>query len=320
MKVRFAALAALATLASACATAVPPHAAMPVDARSRLAATDVVLPVKQSEIYIFVAPSQAAMYGGGGLLLALVDAGIDSSNASTAEEAIKPLRNALVDFSFDAQMQSELQSAFNQSEWLNAGNYKVVREVTDANLDSILAASTSSAVLFVTMDYNINWSGDAVTVTMRPHLFPKTPELTAMIEKPVTSGPKTSSLNALYRNVITFRDRAPNATGVRETNLVIWEANNGATMRESLKRGAGKLAELLMADLDQPLPLIDEKTTKLAKIEVDGVTGYVVKADDNGTLVQFAAGTQMYITKAALEALPNKSRRPNKDAEPKSSY
>ncbi len=225
------------------------------------------------------------MYGGGGLLLALIDAGVDSSNAGTAEEAIKPLRNALVDFNFDAQMQGELQAAFSQLDWLNAGNYRVVREVTDANLDEILAASTASAVLFVTMDYNINWSGDAVTVNMRPYLFPKSPELEAMIENPDTSGPKTHSLNALYRNVFTFRDRAPNATDVRETNLVIWEANSGAAMRNSLKHGARKLAELLMTDLHQPLAPIDEKTTTLAKTTVDGVPGYVVKTDDQGTLV-----------------------------------
>jgi len=321
MKLKLAALSALAMLVSACATAIPPHKALPSEARGQFSATDIVLPVRQSEIYIFVAPSQTAMYGGGGLLLALIDAGIDSSNAGTAEEAIKPLRNALVDYSFDTQMQAELQAVFSQSTWLNAGNYQVVREVTNANLDSILAASKSSAVLFVTMDYNVNWSGDIVNVNMTTHLFPKSAELSAMIEKPETSGAKTQSVNALYRNTMTFRDRAPNATGARETNLVIWEADNGARMRESLSGGARVLAELLMADLHQPLPPIDEKTTTLPKIAVDGLQGYIVKTDDRGTLVQFAIGTQMYITKAALASLPPaEARKVNKDAQQASSH
>lgn len=320
MNLKLAALSALAMLASACATVVPVHQPLPADARTQFMATDVVVPVAQSEINILVPPSQVAMYGGGGLLLALIDAGIDSSNASTVEEAVKPLRNALVDFNFDEQMRNELETAFSQSPWLHAGNYKVVKEVTDANLDSILAASKSSGVMFVTTTYNLNWSGDSVTINIMPHLFPKSSELTAMVEKPATSGPKTSSLNALYRNVFSFRDRAPNATDVRDSNLDIWEAENAGAMRTSLKSGASKLAELLTTDLHVPLPPIDEKTTKLPKVVIDGATGYIVKTDDAGSLVQFPAGTQMYITKGALAELPKGSGDVNKAATPAKTF
>jgi hypothetical protein len=320
-------LAALCALASAlalaaCATPVPIHQAMPADARTRLATTDVVVPVKQNEIYIYVPPSQMAMYGGGGLILALLDASVDSNNANTAEEAVGPLRNALVDFNFDQVLQTELKTALAQASWLNASGYQVVKEVSDANFDKILTGSQASAVLFVSANYTLNWSGDSVSVSISPFLFPKTTELAAMVPAPVTSGPKTSSANALYRNVMTFRDRAPNATDEREANLVTWSAQNAAVMRASLQRAATKLAAMLMTDLHEPLPPIDPKTTKLPTIVVDNVTGYIVRTDAEGSLVQFPTGTQMYITTAAQAQLPKKppARPKAGDSAPKGSY
>lgn len=312
MKIGTIALSALAMLASGCVTAISPHEPLPAAARTQLATTDVVVPIGQSEIYIYVPPSQAAMYTGGGLIGALIQAGVDSNNASTAEEAIKPLRNALLDYNFDDNIRGQLQSELSKAQWLNAGNYKIVKEVTTDNLDRLLVASTSSGVLFATTNYNLNWSSDAVTVNITPHLFPKTAELSALVQKPEKSGPKTSSVNAIYRNVLSFRDRAPNVTDVRETNMKIWEANSAAAMRTSLNFGAAKLAELLVTDLNEPLAPIDEKTTKLAKVVIDGVTGYAVKTDDQGTLVQFPTGALMYLTKAALAPLakgaPEKSK------------
>jgi hypothetical protein len=304
MNLRLVALAAMSVLASACVTAIPTHQPLPPDARSMFGATDVMIPVAQSEIQIAVPASSIAAAGGGGLLLALIDAGVDSNNAATAEEAIKPLRSALVDFDFDEQMRSQVQSALDQSAWLHAGNYKVVKEVTNENLDNALAASSASGVLFVTTSYNLNWSGDTVTIKSNPHLYPKSSELVAMVLEPTDSGPRTSSVNAIYRNMLTYRDRAPGVTDVRETNMEIWEKDSGAAMRLTLASGAAKIAQILSKDLHEPLAPIDEKTTTLSKITIDGLPGYVASTDDNGTLVQFIDGTLMYITKAALAELP----------------
>lgn len=313
-------LAALAALASAitlsaCVTQIPVHQAMPTEARLGFVTTDVVLPIKQEEIYIFVPASQVAASGGGGLLLALIDAGVNSNNAGTAEEAIIPLRNALVDFDFDQVIQADLKAALSQSEWLHAGNFQIIKENTTEKLDALMGASKASAVMFVATDYSLNWSGDTVSVSIYPHLFPKTTELSALVSAPSKSGPLTSSTNALYRNVLTVRDRAPDASEVRETNLVAWSEQNAAAMRGSLKRAATKLAEMLIADLHAPTAPIDAKTTKLRKIMVDNAVGYVVKDDAEGSLVQFPSGAQTYLTKAAQAALPKASSRPKTGAQ-----
>jgi len=52
-------------LVGACAT--PTNEALPLAARDIISSTDVVLPSKQNEIYVFVPDSQAAAAAGGGL-------------------------------------------------------------------------------------------------------------------------------------------------------------------------------------------------------------------------------------------------------------
>src|SRR5580692_1676538 len=102
MKTHYARLAILLPVLflGACA-GIPPHEALPDAARDKISSTEVVLPIKQREIYVFVPNSTAGAASGGGLIGALVDAGINDIRTSKAEAAVKPLRDALVDFDFD---------------------------------------------------------------------------------------------------------------------------------------------------------------------------------------------------------------------------
>src|SRR5215472_9241103 len=151
-KLRLVSILSLSVL-SACAS-LSIHQPLPTAARSDVTTTDVVLPIRQSEIYVFV--PMATGGAGFGLIGALVDAGIDSSRTSKAETAVTPLRNAMVDYSFDAALQEGLKTSLAQIAWVHPADFEVVRDISDNGLGKTLAASKASSVLFVVADYHLS--------------------------------------------------------------------------------------------------------------------------------------------------------------------
>ena len=253
MRLRFiyAALPLSAFILSACATQVPVHESLPAAARDNIASADVVLPIKQSEIYVFVPNSQVAAAGGGGLLLALIDAGVDSVRTSKAEAAVKPLRDAIVDYNFDQTLQSEIQTSLASDPWLHPDHAHVIKELTNDSLDRAIADSKDAAVLFATADYRLSNNAVELTITMTASLFPNSDALNALKQR-AKSDPSSSLANSLYHNTLTFTADVPNATDDRDRNIATWSANNGAVMRATLTKGSRELARMLASDLQGP--------------------------------------------------------------------
>ncbi len=316
-----AALAALATvvLASACATPGPMNRNMPLAARDKIAATEVVTTIAQNEITIAVPTTAGASAGAaasfgllGALVGSLVEAGIDASNAAAAETSVKPLRNALVDLNFDDMIQTDLKVALAQAAWLNSGDSRVVKEITPANLEKVLKDSKASAMLLVPASYELNFNADELTITIAPRVLPKTSDLQALL--PEKFDPKASQVtntNDLYRNYFSFRTAIPKATNNRDANIALWAANSGAPMREALKLGSAKLTQMLAADLvTDPAAAFDPKTTKLQPFEAELIWGHVVAKDDVGTQVALASGGQIYVTHVALAPLAQAPPQP----------
>src|SRR5260221_118142 len=81
----------------ACAS-LPVHQALSSETKQRITSTEVVAPVRQSEIYVYVPPSRLSGAGAAGglvgvLVMTAVDASVDKVRSSKAEAAVKPLRN-----------------------------------------------------------------------------------------------------------------------------------------------------------------------------------------------------------------------------------
>lgn len=288
-------------LLGAC-SGLPPHAALPNDAEDKIASTDVVLPIHQNEIYVYVPNSNGGAVAVGGILGALIDSGINDVRTTKAETAVKPLRDALVDYNFDKGLQGDLKDALAQDSFLHAEGFNVVREVTNDKLDAVLDASKDSTVLFISVDYCLSNDGDVLDILATASLFPKDDVLKSMV-KSNTKSPKTAPANALYRNNFVYELKLPGTTDDRDKNVAMWSADNGAAMRAALDQGAKVLASMVAADLkggDQPAAGAAKVTTQtpVAQIPVD-VTGQVVTSDSAGQILRFDDGTMKYIASAA---------------------
>lgn len=292
-------------LLGACST-LPLHQPLAPDAQGKIASTDVVLPVHQSEIYVFVPNSSAGAVAVGGLIGALVDAGINDVRTSKAETAVKPLRDVLVDYSFDSALQADVKQSLGQVAWVHGDDYRVVRDNTPDGLDGVLGASKDSAILFVVSDYRLSNDGDVLDVTTFAKLFPNDDALKSYVQKPDTRT-KSADDNTIYRNMFVYEVRLPGATDDRDKNIAAWSADNGALMRAALDQGAKETAAMLAADIqDGDRPAADATAMNLdppatvtpvpgvpistsARVVSDDASGRLVRCDD-GTL-RYAAAT-----------------------------
>lgn len=266
-----------AVLLGACATPLPVHQALPDAVRNQVSSVDVVLPVKQSEIYVFVPASNVSAAAGGGLLAALVDAGIDSIRNSKAEAAVKPLRDSIVDYSFDNSLRTDTAAALTKLTWTKAGDPVVIKEVTSQALDAAIAQSKADAVLFANADYHLSNDGYVLDVVVGASLFAKSDALKAVGPSKLKT-PISNPANTLYRNVITYESMAPMGTvDQRDKNIAIWSADHGAPMRSALTKGAAKLAQLLADDLQGELSPSDQDGA--ASRGNDGTIKYLASTD-----------------------------------------
>jgi hypothetical protein len=255
------ALGASALGMGACTTVLPEHVPLSLAARDSIASTELIAPIKQNEIYLFVPASQVAAAGGGGLLLALIDAGVDSTRTHNAEEAVKPVRDAIVDFNFDEVMRADLQKSMSTVPFLKLDGARVIKEVTDASLDAAIVQSKASAVLFTTADYQLANDGSTLTVVLWANMFANSDALAALKPPKGNAKLKSALANALYRNRFTYTAAFPGTVGERPANLAVWSANNGAELRKALTDAsaalAAKMAEDIQASPGVPVALAD---------------------------------------------------------------
>jgi len=253
--VRLIVLCPLLLLLAACGT-VAPFAPLPSDARGKIASTDVVVPIRQHEIYVFVPPSTAGAAGGaslglaGALVGALVDASVDSVRTGKAEKAVTPLRDSLVDYNFDAAFKDDLTASLTQLSWVHVDTVHVVRDFRESDLDGDLAASKDAAVLLMTTDYNLDNDGNVLTVTVGAALYPNTDALRAFAKKS-SAKPSTAIGNSIYHDTLVFRRPLDGGTADRDANIAKWSADKGAMMRQALDDAAKRLAQKIASDLER---------------------------------------------------------------------
>jgi len=240
---------------TACVTPIPEHVPLSIAAREAVTSTEVVAPVRQSEIYVYVAPVNTG--GQGGMIGVLIAAGIDAANTSAAEEDVKPARDAIIDFNFDEMLRQDLTTSLADVGFLKASGVRVVRDVSAANLNKAISDSPQDAVLMTVADYQFNSDASAVTVTMYASLYSSSPAMDAF--KPAKGGDAKflyAPGNALYRNKFAYVVDMPGSRGKRVDNIAAWSADGGAPLRKALTEGSTEVTRQLAKDLplDPPPP------------------------------------------------------------------
>jgi hypothetical protein len=273
MRIFHAPILLCAAALTACVAVTPDHVPLPAQARAGISSTEVVLPVSQSELYIDVPASHISTATGGGLLPALIDAGIDSARASSAAKAVKPLNDAVVDFNFDTMLADQVRQSMAATDGIHVDTVRVIKDASAASMDQALAASKDGAVLIAITNYHLANDGGSLWIEVHAGLYKN-----GAGPKPAGAGGDSPSApaNALYRNTFWFTTTVPEASANRDHNISVWSADHGARLRADLKRGALKVSQLMISDIQA----------------TDATPGIVTSPD--GALERKADGTEVF--------------------------
>ncbi len=221
-------LAAAVVLAALFGCAAP-KPILNAENRGRLGTTDVVVQVALEEIYAQIVHSQASMYGGGGLILALIDAAVDNSRAKTAEKTVEPYRNALINYDYVARLEGELQKSL-AGPGFTVESLKMQRRV-DAKSPALPAAGSPAGSVLRLQSY---------------YCF--TPDFSSII---VGADAKVSLSQAGKQTVVhdkTYAIVKAVPAGLQSTEEK-WTANNGAALRAALDQAIVELVERMHREL-----------------------------------------------------------------------
>jgi len=231
-------------LLSGCNTA-PRTIPMAGEATGQIRSTEIILALSQQEIGAEINQSNVAAAAGGGLLMALIDAGVNQSRATDAEKAIAPVKNALVDYDFGKQLRTALEQELGRLPWINVQGARTESSPDTKKIEEAVARSTANAVLVVNTSYTLSPDFSLVKVKASVTGYPRTPELSAVAKKarPDTDPP------LLYRNDFLVANSSGKSYPTPAAAAEAWAQDNGKAARAALDNGASDLAKRIAADL-----------------------------------------------------------------------
>ncbi|MEZ5998651.1 MAG: hypothetical protein R3B98_08155 [Hyphomonas sp.] len=248
MKRMMAMVVLLASL-GACAT---PRAYNLIDegARPALKTVDSILIVTSSEIETQIAGSNVSTAMGGGLLGAVIDAGVEQAQANKAAELIVPIRDKLLDFDFGAQLESDLETELAAAGIEGMADVSLVRAIEKDFKENRVGASKADAVLFLTSSYAVTFDFSALSVSASAEMYPVNAALDAYKEKPNSDARKTDSKDNIYRNHFAETLQVASA-GNKEANANALAETSSEELVAKLKEGSRRIAKKIAEDLQK---------------------------------------------------------------------
>lgn len=267
----------VSTSASAATVAknVLPEAARVVEGGRTL---EILVP--QAEIKSNINASNVSMYAGGGLLMALVDAKINSDRAKAAESDIQPLRAALAGFDADALAQSTTKAVVDANSWFQAQPVTFGRDNSPAGKLAALDAATTNQMAFFEYDYEISADFSYLKTTL----------VMTVADKAAPEGKKPAGRlddkNLLYSQSVISIISLASPSKVATENAARWSADGGKLARQALGLGFDDLRSLGARSLALTLADTAAMSSRDKKLQSVAViyAGRVVEETPTGTL------------------------------------
>ncbi|HUP92579.1 MAG TPA: hypothetical protein VM074_10060 [Solimonas sp.] len=287
------AAALLSLVVSGCAV-TPMNQAMPKEMAGSLATTDVIVGISQSEVNpTIIVQNSSAVSGQFGLIGALVgsavDAGVNESRSTKAEETVRPVRSALIDYNFDQRFSGAVTQALPATAAsLGTAKQFFVKDVNDKYYERVYTASTADAVMFVNADYMFTPDFANLRTGIRALLYSR--------KSAPAKGAPLALENAAYRATIIVNAPLPAPGADGPANAALWAADGGRLARAALQDGIRNAIGTLLSDLASP------DYTALAAGEVtkaDGLAARTVQRSADGMTVRREADGALYVLLAA---------------------
>jgi len=284
---RLAAFAVVVSMLGGCAA--PIKQTLPAESRIVSGGRNQVVTVAQNEIAAGINESNLTGAMGGGLLFALIDAGVNNARAKKAEAAIVPVRDAIVDYGFDQKALAASESLARNLDWLNIQKTELNKDPGLARFSAVLDQSPGPQLLSVTYDYQLDQNfrvlklGANVSVLSKALPKSKKPEQRALVT------------NALFnRMIVVVQPLNGGVTDEMEPNAALWAKDGGRLTELALDAALGKLVVLMQKALEYT-PGQAAALKKVKNVNVQGFVGRLVERDAEGTLLSNPFGQWFYV-------------------------
>jgi hypothetical protein len=271
---------------------VPIQHTLPGGQRGIAGGRGLIVTVAQSEIGAGIQPSTISAATGGGLLVALVDAGINNARAKTAEAAIVPVRDALTDFYFEQRAMAASEALAERAPWLGVTQTQLNKDPSNAAFSKALDAAPNPQQLTTTYDYlldnNFRMAKLGVTVALLRKSLPKNGK----------AGDRALLSNAVFARTFVFVVPLRNPTEEMHQNAALWAKDGGKPIEESLNKALQKAVVVMQKAFEHSEA--QEQKVKAGKVErlYGGYVGRVIETDADGTLVLGEFGEWIYVFRA----------------------
>jgi hypothetical protein len=283
-------LLTLSVFAMTACSVAPLKRSVPPAARDITGGREVQVSVIQREISTQITQSKVAAATGGGLLMALIDAGVNQSRAKGAESTIGDLRTQLADYDFDAATVALTKGVITQVPWAGNTAPAFSKERSDATMLAALDKAATSEVTFFDYYYGLNPQFSELEVIAAVDIGSKAPPAGT------TAAQRTMFKNLVYtrRFVIVTPLSAPSKE--KSENVARWSHDKAALARRSIDAALVRLQALIVKGL--LVTPEDEARTNAMKgtTQVGTRIGKVIDKSDAGTLLQAADGPWVFVT------------------------
>lgn len=281
-------LAALALAGFALTGCVSFKQSLPPEGREVAGGRNALVTVAQSEINAGIRESNMAGAMGGGLLMALIDTGVNNARAKTAETAIVPVRDALADYNFDAKAMQTTESLERTVPWLAVKNTELNKDVSNARFTKALDAAPGKELLTITYDYQLDNNFQELKVGANVSLLP------TKKAKGEKADRRMLLTNADFTRAFVCVISLSNPSKDINANAAVWARNGGAQTEAAVDLALAKLVLLMQKGLE--LTPAQEKQLKAHKTQKVGTEmGKIVEKDADGVLLMNAANQWVYV-------------------------
>lgn len=237
-------VSALGLLAGGCAA--PTRVSLDPSAKNRIKAANGIVCMAQQEIAADIQTSNITQATGGGLIFALIDAGINNSRAKDVEQDVVPVRDALIGYDVGETLKANIERTLKTAPWLKLQTVDI-RQLKDENtLRSWLPTTEDNIVIFIRPSYRLTPNFNSINISAL-----------ISIHGPAPAGDSGKLGAALYSNTLGCMVPLPDGWpgDVPRTEVAnLWAMNSGRNARKALDAGLSQIALLLAHDLEQPNP------------------------------------------------------------------
>jgi hypothetical protein len=205
------------------------HASQSLDTR-------VYVSIVQDEINAFVEPSNLSVGAGGGLLVALIDAGVNSYRTSRANRLIEPVRKELGDIDFRGAFLASLEKTLRALPTIQMTKIdSTAKAVSDKNRDALRKELPETGLLSVSTSYELGADFQSLYIATSVSLWLRdAKEATYLARYHYYTPP-----------ILPSEDR--------EAAAKAWAVDHGAPVRAAVQEGIAETMKMMQLDF-RPAP------------------------------------------------------------------